>query len=198
MKRALPQLARRAPARRRLPAGARPTIGARRIAPPGRFAPPRRKRSRSGIAAAAVLGLALLAWIFWPSPSPPPDSPPPAPARAADVTTPKEPRKVRARRPPPPPAAPAQPDVDEARVRAAVLARAASLRACAVPAGAPSQIPVRLRVPASGEVRSVQLGGPEPLPAALSGCLREKLLLWRFDDLRLSSDVDLFATFALR
>jgi len=198
VKRALPQLVRRAPARRRLPAGARPTIGARRIAPPRRFAPPRRKRSRSGIAAAAVLGLALLAWIFWPSPSPPPGAPPPAPARAADVMTPKEPRKVRARRPPPPPAAPAQPDVDEARVRAAVLARAASLRACAVPAGAPSQIPVRLRVPASGEVRSVQLGGPEPLPAALSGCLREKLLLWRFDDLHLSSDVDVFATFALR
>ena len=96
--------------------------------------------------------------------------------------TPKEPRKVRARRPPPPPPA----------------APAASLRACAVPAGAPSQIPVRLRVPASGEVRSVQLGGPEPLPAALSGCLREKLLLWRFDDLHLSSDVDVFATFALR
>ena len=144
-----------------------------------------------------MLGLALLAWIFWPSPSPTPGAPPPAPARAADVTTPKEPRKVRARRPPPP-AAPAQPDVDEARVRAAVLARAASLRACAVPAGAPSQIPVRLRVPASGEVRSVQLGGPEPLPAALSGCLRAKLLLWRFDDLHLSSDVDVFATFALR
>jgi hypothetical protein len=59
-------------------------------------------------------------------------------------------------------------------------------------------VPVRLRVPASGEVRSVQLGGPEPLPAALSACLREKLLLWRFDDLLLSSDVDLFATFALR
>ena len=57
---------------------------------------------------------------------------------------------------------------------------------------------MRLRVPASGEVRSVQLGGPEPLPASLSGCLREKLLLWRFDDLHLSSDVDLFATFALR
>ena len=62
----------------------------------------------------------------------------------------------------------------------------------------PDLLPVRLRVPASGEVRSVQLGGPEPLPAALSGCLREKLLLWRFDDLHLSSDVDVFATFALR
>ena len=198
MKRALPQLARRAPARRRLPAGARRTIGARRIAPPGRFAPPRRKRSRSGIAAAAVLGLALLAWIFWPAASPPPDAPPPVPVRAANVATPKEPRKVRARRPPPPAAAPAPSGVDEARVRAAVLARAPSLGACAVPAGAPSQIPVRLRVPASGEVRSVQLGGPEPLPAALSGCLREKLLLWRFDDLHLSSDVDVFATFALR
>jgi hypothetical protein len=47
-------------------------------------------------------------------------------------------------------------------------------------------------------VRAVQFGGPEPLPPNLSGCLREKLLLWRFDDLRLTSDVELFATFALR
>jgi hypothetical protein len=29
-------------------------------------------------------------------------------------------------------------------------------------------------------------------------CLRERLLRWRFDDLELSSEVDLFATFALR
>jgi len=144
-----------------------------------------------------VLALALLAWVLWPAASPPPAAPPQLPAPAANVASRKEPRKIAARRPPPP-AAPAQSDVDEARVRAAVLARAASLRACAVPAGAPSQIPVRLRVPASGEVRSVQLGGPEPLPAALAGCLREKLLLGRFDDLHLSADVDLFATFALR
>jgi hypothetical protein len=57
---------------------------------------------------------------------------------------------------------------------------------------------VRLHVAASGEARSVQLGGPQALPLELSGCLREKLLLWRFDDLHLSSDVDFFATFALR
>jgi len=192
------RLAPPAPARRRLPAGARRTIGARR-APAPRPAPlARRKGDRAGAWAAAVLALALLAWVLWPAASPPAAAPPPVPSPAANVPPRKEPRKVAARRPPPPPAAPAQSGVDEARVRAAVLARAASLRACPVPAGAPSQVPVRLRVPASGEVRSVQLGGPEPLPAALSGCLREKLLLWRFDDLHLSSDVDLFATFALR
>ncbi|MFL5309857.1 MAG: hypothetical protein ACJ79H_05315 [Myxococcales bacterium] len=159
--------------------------------------PARRKPDRAAAWAAAVLALALIAWILWPAASPPPAGPPSRPAPVAKVTTPSGPRKIAARRPPPP-TAPAQSSVDEARVRAAVLARAASLRACAVPAGAPSQVPVRLRVPTSGEVRSVQLGGPEPLPAALAGCLREKLLLWRFDDLHLSVDVDLFATFALR
>jgi hypothetical protein len=145
-----------------------------------------------------VLLLALLGWLLWPSAPPPRDAPPPpAPAPAASLAVSRPARKVPAR-PPAPAAPPAPAGIDEARVRAAVLARAADLRACAVPAGAPSQIPVRLRVPASGEVRSVQLGGPEPLPPDLSGCLREKLLLWRFDDLHLSSDVDLFATFALR
>ena len=182
--------------RRRLPAGARRTIAARRApaARPGPLA--RKKGDRSGAWAAALLALAVLAWLLWPAAAPSPAAPQP-PAPAAKVETRKEPRKVAARRPPPP-APPAQSGLDEARVRAAVLARAASLRACAVPAGAPSQVPVRLRVPASGEVRSVQIGGPEPLPTELAGCLREKLLLWRFDDLHLASDVDLFATFALR
>jgi len=191
------RLAPRAPARRRLPAGARRTIAGRRPVAPRHGPPPGGKRDRTAFWTAALLALALLAWFLWPGASAPPAPPPPIPAPAANVTIPKQPRKVAARRPPPP-AAPVQSGVDAARVRAAVLARAPSLRACAVPAGAPSQVPVRLRVPASGEVRSVQLGGPEPLPAALSGCLREKLLLWRFDDLHLSSDVDLFATFALR
>jgi len=195
--RRLARLAPRAPARRRLPAGARRTIAARRVAAPRHGSPSRGTRDGTAFWAAALLALALLAWFLWPGASAPPAAPPPVPAPAADVTIPKRPRKVAARRPPPP-AAPVQSGVDEARVRAAVLARAPSLRACAVPPGAPGQVPVRLRVPASGEVRSVQLGGPEPLPAALAGCLREKLLLWRFDDLHLSADVDLFATFALR
>jgi hypothetical protein len=179
-----------------LPAGARRRIAGRRAAAPrpGSAAPGKRDRTAW---AAALLAVALLAWFLWPAASAPPAPPPPARAPAASVTPRKEPRKVAARRPPPPAAA-AQSNVDEARLRAAVLARATGLRACAVPAGAPSQVPVRLRVPASGEVRSVQLGGSEPLPAALSGCLREKLQLWRFDDLHLSSDVDLFVTFALR
>jgi hypothetical protein len=57
---------------------------------------------------------------------------------------------------------------------------------------------VRLRVPASGEVRSVQFAAGESLPPQLASCLRERLLRWRFDDLQLTSEVDLFATFALR
>jgi hypothetical protein len=157
-------------------------------------------RGRSWAAIAAVLAVAILAWIFWPIPAPAPrlpEAPAPSPAQVHDARTRREPRRV-AHRSQSPAAKAAPPALDELRVRAAVLARAADLRACAVPAGAPSQVPVRLRVPASGEVRSVQFAGAEPLPPALSGCLREKLLLWRFDDLHLSSDVDLFATFAVR
>jgi hypothetical protein len=59
-------------------------------------------------------------------------------------------------------------------------------------------VPTRLRVPASGEVRSVQFATGESLPPQLASCLRERLLRWRFDDLQLTSEVDLFATFALR
>ena len=191
-------VARRTLVRRRAVAGARPGSSARPIAMGRRPQLPRRK-TRDAQWGAAVLALAVLAWLLWPA-SPPPAKadPPPAPAvRAAKDPVPRAIHKAAARRPPPA-AAPAPPGVDEARLRAAVLARAGDLRKCPVPAGAPSQIPVRLRVPASGEVRSLQLGGGDPLPSELSACLREKLLLWRFDDLHLESDVELFATFALR
>jgi hypothetical protein len=55
-----------------------------------------------------------------------------------------------------------------------------------------------VHVRASGEVRSAQLTAGESLPPQLASCLRERLLRWRFDDLELSSEVDLFAAFALR
>jgi len=156
----------------------------------------RPRRSRTGVAIAAVLALAVLAWLLWPVNPVRVEPPRAAPAAATASRVERIPRKAPSRRAPAP--SPQRSTLDEGRVRAAVLARAGDLRACGVPAGAPSQVPVRLRVPASGQVRSVQLGGPDPLPPALSSCLREKLLLWRFDDLQLSSDVDLFATFALR
>jgi hypothetical protein len=159
--------------------------------------PSRRKQGRGGATAAAVTALALLAWLLWPAPSPPATPPAPPAAVPAAAATPRAARKPAAR-----PAGPALPKalagIEEGRVRAAVLARAGDLRACAVPAGAPSQVPVRLRVPASGEVRSVQFAAGESLPPQLASCLRERLLRWRFDDLQLTSDVDLFATFALR
>lgn len=165
---------------------------------PARAVPRTRPKSgRAPGALAAALAVALLAWLFWPAAKEPPAAPSlPVAARAKPEVAPPAARKVASRRPAPAPAAPA--GVDEARLRAAVLARAGDLRGCPVPAGAPSQVPVRLRVPASGEVRSIQLGGGDPLPSDLSACLRQKLLLWRFDDLHLASDVDLFATFALR
>ena len=88
--------------------------------------------------------------------------------------------------------------MDEARLRAAVLARAADLRACPVPAGAPSQVPIKLGIRSSGEVRTVRLMAAESTPPQLATCLHERLLRWRFDDVHLSSDIHLFATFALR
>jgi len=198
VKRIAARRARRAPPRRRALAGARRTGTSRRLAAAGPVARTPRKRDRTGAIAAAALALVVLAWLLWPAPPPPrPEPAPPVPPPVQKAATSREPRKVVPRRPAPAPKA-AEPDLDEARVRAAVLARAPTLRACPVPAGAPSQVPVRLHVPSSGEVRSVQFAGVEPLPPQLSVCLREKLLLWRFDDLHLSSDVDLFATFALR
>jgi hypothetical protein len=159
---------------------------------------PRRKQGRGGATAAAVTALALLAWLFWPAPSPPAIPPvPPAAAAPPPAAAPRAAQKPAVR--PRSPALPKPPvGIEEGRVRAAILARAGDLRACAVPAGVPSQVPVRLRVPPSGEVRSVQFAASEPLPPELVSCLRERLLRWRFDDLQLTSGVDLFATFALR
>jgi hypothetical protein len=188
-------LASRPLARARTVPGARPT-GALRAGARRPVRAPSRKRGWTA-AAAAVLALALLGWLFWPAAPPLPREPAPVTAAAAAVAASRPVRKAPAQRPPPA-APPAPSGIDEARVRAAVVARSADLRACAVPPGSPTQVPARLRVPASGQVRAVQFGGPEPLPPSLSSCLREKLLLWRFDDLHLASDVELFATFALR
>jgi hypothetical protein len=172
-------------------------IGGTRLARTAMASRSRRRQGRGGATAAAVTALALLAWLLWPAPSPPAIPPAPPAAVPAAAATPRAARKPAAR--PPGPALPkALAGIEEGRVRAAVLARAGDLRACAVPAGVPSQVPVRLRVRASGEVRSVQFAAGESLPPELASCLRERLLRWRFDDLQLTSEVDLFATFALR
>jgi len=108
------------------------------------------------------------------------------------------PRKLAVRKRPAPRVQPGPQDVDEARLRAAVLARAPDLRSCAVPAGAPSQVPVQLAIRASGEVRRVRLVAPESVPPTLATCLHERLLHWRFDDVHLASDIHLVTAFALR
>jgi len=61
-----------------------------------------------------------------------------------------------------------------------------------------AQVPVQLGIRASGEVRSVKFVASEAMPAPLAICLRERLVHWRFEDVQLSSDIHLFATFALR
>jgi hypothetical protein len=95
-------------------------------------------------------------------------------------------------------ASPASDAVDEARLRAALQERAPDLRACTVPPGAPPQVPARLRVAADGKTRTVELRSPVPIPASLASCLRERMSAWRFDDLRLQSEVAVLVTFALR
>jgi hypothetical protein len=96
------------------------------------------------------------------------------------------------------PAAAPIPAIDEPRLRAAVASRASDLRACALPVGSPPQVPVRLRLAAAGVPKLVELSPPDPIAPALAGCLRERMLAWRFADLGLTSDVDVLVTFALR
>jgi hypothetical protein len=96
------------------------------------------------------------------------------------------------------PAPALSPAIDEARLRAAVASRAADLRVCALPAGSPPQVPVRLRLAAAGVPKVVELSPPDPIAPALAGCLRERMLAWTFADLGLSSEVDVLVTFALR
>lgn len=155
--------------------------------------------ARTGRMAAGVILAALLVAAFWLWPEVPQaqieaKTPPPREVAAEMHAAPR-------RRPPPaprpaPPVPP--PGVDEAQLRAAVVSRAPDLRACALPAGSPPQIPVRLRLASAGVPKLVELSSPEPIPSTLAGCLRERMLAWRFADLRLRSDVDVQVTFALR
>ena len=118
-------------------------------------------------------------------------APPPGEAPAL-VPAPPRKRPMPHPRPVPPLA------VDEAQLRAAVASRAPDLRACSLPPGSPPQIPVRLRLAAAGVPKLVELSPPDPIPSDLAGCLRERMLSWRFADLGLTSDVDVLVTFALR
>jgi hypothetical protein len=150
-----------------------------------------------------VIAAALIAagWWLWPETQQPMAAdPPPVEAAAAPYDAPAVHRAspTRTRRAPRLPPVSAPTAIDEAQLRAAVASRAADLRACALPAGSPPQVPVRLRVAAAGVPKAVELSSPDPIPSTLAGCLRERMLAWRFADLRLASDVDLLVTFALR
>src|SRR5262249_60941807 len=95
-------------------------------------------RHRAGAAAVAALALAVLVWIFWPaSPPPVPTTSSAAPVPAQKATTSREPRKTAPRRAVPG-AKPTPEALDEARVRAAILARAPRLSSCPLPPRPPT------------------------------------------------------------
>jgi hypothetical protein len=175
-------------AARRVPAA----IARRRVASTARR-PAAPKPRRRGLMVLLLVGVALAVWL-WPRGDP---EPLPSEPEHAEAPAPP-PRHAAARNKVAKPAPPATNAVDEARLRAALQERAPDLRACVVPPGAPPQIPARLRVAADGKTRTVDLTSPVPIPASLASCLRERMSAWRFDDLRLQSEVAVLVTFALR
>jgi hypothetical protein len=80
---------------------------------------------------------------------------------------------------------------------AAVKDRSASLKACALPSDALSRLPLRLHVGKSGAMKALDFAG-EPPDAHIASCVRKTAMGWSFDQIKLSSDVELLVavTFA--
>jgi hypothetical protein len=94
-------------------------------------------------------------------------------------------------RPTPPKAPPPRNALPEREaLLAAVRERSAALRDCAVPGGALARLPLRLHVRRSGAMRAVDFTG-EPPPARVASCVRKAAMAWSFDQIALSSDVEL-------
>ncbi|HTO97592.1 MAG TPA: hypothetical protein VMK66_11155 [Myxococcales bacterium] len=79
---------------------------------------------------------------------------------------------------------------------AALRARADTLRGCVPGEAEAVQVPLRLHLLRGGAVRSVEFTG-EPPPRKLRECVRTVATGWNFADLKLPSDLELFATLAL-
>ena len=101
----------------------------------------------------------------------------------------------RAARPAPSPPKPA-PLSPRERLLAAIRERAADLAACETAPGSPTRAPTRLRITRAGVPVGVAFEGI-PLPPALAGCMRERILAWRFDGLDLPADVEVLVSFSL-
>ena len=68
--------------------------------------------------------------------------------------------------------------------------RAPSLKSCALPDGALARLPLRLHVASSGAMRSVEFTGELP-PPRFASCVRKIAMSWTFDQVKLTSDVEL-------
>jgi hypothetical protein len=181
-------------AQRRVAARRAPAVRLRRRAVPVARRPVARRPRRRAWIVLLLAAAAIAVWLWPRSEEEPP--PPPEPEQVEAPAPAPHPKRVLVKKIAKP--APHASLVDEARLRAALQERAPDLRACGVPAGAPPQVPARLRVAADGKMRTVELTSPVPVPAALASCLRERILAWKFDDLRLQSEVAVLVTFALR
>ena len=156
------------------------------------LARPAPRRARRWLLLLALLGLA--AWWLWPAAPPPP----PAPPEVAELPAKPAPRALPKRKAKAPVVAPPQASASQrALLMAAVQSRAADLRSCALPPGAPGKVATRIRVTQAGKTRSVGFNSTPALPAPLATCLREKILKWDFAEVKLRSDVELLASFAL-
>ncbi|MCA1827539.1 MAG: hypothetical protein ABR567_10340 [Myxococcales bacterium] len=148
-----------------------------------RRAPPRKRRRRLRWLFAALALAALALFLFWPdAETPAPVEPPTASALAAVPV-----KQTRLTTPPPRHPPPREGPEREALL-AAVRERASSLRDCA--AGALTRLPLRLHVARTGAMRSVDITGDAP-PPAVASCVRKKAMTWKFDQIRLLSDVEL-------
>ena len=153
---------------------------------------PAPRRARRWLLLLALLGLAT--WWLWPAAPPPPPPPP----EVAEVPAKPAPRVLPKRKPRPAAVAPPQAsDSQRALLMAAVQSRAADLRTCALPPGAPGKVATRIRITQAGKTRSVGFSSSPALPAPLATCLRERILKWDFTEVKLRSDVELLVSFAL-
>ena len=168
---------------------------------------PVRRRKRRWPRIALLAAAAVLVWALWPGA---PQGDAPAALRAVDASAAASPGI-----PPPASRAPATkaiPVLPTQRTKsaqpaslvrarrdlllAAIRARADSLRPCVPKDASEVDVPVRLHLTRAGAVKALEFTGAAP-PHSLAECLRKVAAGWSFQDVKLPSDVELFATLAL-
>jgi hypothetical protein len=163
----------------------RPRQSLRRLA---RRPRPSRKRRRWPLALAAALAVSV--WWLWPADETPPVPPAAVPIAQAKDVAPRaakaEPRK-RA-----PPAAPKNELPEREALLAAVRERSATLKPCVIPQGTLTRLPLRLHVGKSGAMKALDFSGDPP--SNIASCVRKTAMKWNFDNVKLSSDVDLLVS----